>query len=138
MVKMDFCVLKISGGVTSMDDFLEEFFPKVLRRKHLHLNETDYCKYDNQVLTLFTSSLYFAGLVSTFAASYVTRKRGRRASIIVGSISFFLGGAINAAAKNIAMLIIGRIFLGIGIGFGNQVRSLLVTYAENMKFVSHV
>ncbi|KAH7511961.1 sugar transport protein 14 [Ziziphus jujuba] len=112
--------LGVSGGVTSMDDFLKDFFPKVYRRKQKHLKETDYCKYDNQILTLFTSSLYFAGLVSTFAASYVTRNKGRKASIIVGSVSFFLGAVLNAAAKNIAMLIIGRIFLGIGIGFGNQ------------------
>lgn len=112
--------LGVSGGVTSMDDFLKEFFPKVFRRKQAHLNETDYCKYDNQILTLFTSSLYFAGLISTFAASYVTRSKGRRGSIIVGSLSFFLGAILNAAAVNISMLIIGRIFLGIGIGFGNQ------------------
>ncbi|THG01177.1 hypothetical protein TEA_015890 [Camellia sinensis var. sinensis] len=112
--------LGVSGGVTSMDDFLKEFFPKVYRRKQAHLKETDYCKYDNQILTLFTSSLYFAALVSTFAASTLTRKKGRRASILVGSVSFFLGGVVNAAAQNIAMLIIGRIFLGFGIGFGNQ------------------
>ena len=105
-----------------MDDFLKEFFPDVYRRKHAHLKETDYCKYDNQILTLFTSSLYFAALVSTFAASTVTRKKGRRASILVGSVSFFLGGLVNAFAKNIAMLIIGRVLLGFGIGFGNQVR----------------
>ncbi|WCJ23819.1 Sugar transport protein 14 [Euphorbia peplus] len=112
--------LGVSGGVTSMDDFLKEFFPKVYRRKQKHLNETDYCKYDNQILTLFTSSLYFAALVSTFGASHVTRNKGRRASIIVGSLSFFAGAVINAAAVNVAMLIIGRILLGIGIGFGNQ------------------
>lgn len=112
---------KIAGGVTSMDDFLEEFFPKIYRRKQEHLNETDYCKYDNQILTLFTSSLYLAALVSTFGASHVTRNKGRRASIICGSISFFAGAIMNAAAKNIAMLIIGRILLGFGIGFGNQV-----------------
>ncbi|KAF6164189.1 hypothetical protein GIB67_010159 [Kingdonia uniflora] len=112
--------LGVSGGVTSMDDFLKDFFPKVYRRKQAHLKETDYCKYDNQLLTLFTSSLYFAGLVSTFAASHVTRNKGRKISIICGSISFFLGAVLNAAAVNISMLIIGRIFLGIGIGFGNQ------------------
>ncbi|KAH7851626.1 hypothetical protein Vadar_014446 [Vaccinium darrowii] len=112
--------LGVSGGVTSMDDFLKEFFPKVYRRKQENLKETDYCKYDNQVLTLFTSSLYFAALVSTFAASHVTRQKGRRASILVGSVSFFCGGLVNAFAKNIAMLIIGRILLGFGIGFGNQ------------------
>ncbi|KAK1285514.1 Sugar transport protein 14 [Acorus calamus] len=115
--------LGVSGGVTSMDDFLKDFFPKVYRRKQAHLHETDYCKYDNQILTLFTSSLYFAGLTSTFTASHVTRNRGRRASILIGAISFFCGAVLNAAAVNIGMLIIGRILLGIGIGFGNQVRS---------------
>ena len=113
--------MMVAGGVTSMVYFLKEFFPTVYRRKQAHLKETDYCKYDNQILTLFTSSLYFAALVSTFAASRVTRSKGRRASIIVGSISFFLGAVINAAAQNIAMLIIGRILLGFGIGFGNKV-----------------
>lgn len=112
--------LGVSGGVTSMDDFLKEFFPEVYRRKQANLKETDYCKYDNQILTLFTSSLYFAALVSTFAASHVTRNKGRRASILVGSVSFFMGGIVNAFAKNIAMLIIGRVLLGFGIGFGNQ------------------
>ncbi|KAJ4797907.1 Sugar transport protein 14 [Rhynchospora pubera] len=112
--------LGVSSGVTSMDDFLKKFFPKVYDRKQAHLHETDYCKYDNQMLTLFTSSLYFAGLISTFGASLVTRNYGRRISIMVGSVSFFLGGAVNAGAMNIAMLIIGRILLGVGIGFGNQ------------------
>ncbi|KAK9149296.1 hypothetical protein Scep_008053 [Stephania cephalantha] len=112
--------LGVSGGVTSMDDFLVRFFPKVYERKNAYRNATDYCKYDNQVLTLFTSSLYFAGLVSTFGASYLTRNKGRRASILFGSVSFLLGAIINAAAQNILMLIVGRILLGVGIGFGNQ------------------
>ncbi|KAG0485981.1 hypothetical protein HPP92_010060 [Vanilla planifolia] len=112
--------LGISRWVTSMDEFLKVFFPKTFERKHAHLHETDYCKYDNQILTLFTSSLYFAGLLSTFAASPITRKYGRRASILVGAVAFFIGAIVNAAALNVAMLIIGRIFLGIGIGFGNQ------------------
>lgn len=112
--------LGVSGGVTSMDDFLKEFFPKTYMRKQQHLEETDYCKYDNQILTLFTSSLYFAALVSTFGASHVTRNKGRRASILCGATSFFVGALLNAFAKNLAMLIIGRCFLGVGIGFGNQ------------------
>lgn len=103
-----------------MDDFLKDFFPKVYRRKQKHLNETDYCKYDSQILTLFTSSLYFAALLSTFGASYVTRNRGRRISILCGSVSFFSGAIVNAASVNIPMLLIGRILLGIGIGFSNQ------------------
>ncbi|XP_004499639.1 sugar transport protein 14-like [Cicer arietinum] len=112
--------LGVSGGVTSMDDFLKEFFPHVYEKKHANTSETDYCKYDDQMLTLFTSSLYFAALVSTFGASSLTKYKGRKASILAGSVSFFLGAVLNASAKNVAMLIIGRILLGIGIGFGNQ------------------
>lgn len=111
----------VLGGVTSMDDFLKEFFHKTYARKQAHLKETDYCKYDDQILTLFTSSLYYAALLSTFGASYITRNKGRRFSILCGAVSFFLGAILNAAAQNIAMLIIGRCLLGIGIGFGNQV-----------------
>lgn len=120
-----------------MDDFLKEFFPKVYRRKHAHLQETDYCKYDNQILTLFTSSLYFAALVSTFGASYVTRNKGRRASILCGAVSFFLGAILNAFAKNIAMLIIGRCLLGVGIGFGNQVTEYSQFYLLKTNIPTH-
>jgi predicted MFS family arabinose efflux permease len=35
---------------------------------------------------------------------------------------FFIGGVIfNALAQNLAMLIVGRILLGCGVGFANQV-----------------
>ncbi|XP_042963205.1 sugar transport protein 7-like isoform X1 [Carya illinoinensis] len=110
----------ISGGVTSMDPFLEKFFHTVyIKKKHVH--ESNYCKYNNQGLAAFTSSLYFAGLVASLVASPVTRKYGRRASIICGGISFLVGATLNSAAANMAMLLLGRIMLGVGIGFGNQV-----------------
>ncbi|KAI9388342.1 hypothetical protein POPTR_009G048500v4 [Populus trichocarpa] len=77
-------------------------------RKRRPLHKTDCCKYDNQILALFTSSLYLGPF------------KGRSASILCGSISFFCGAVINACAMNIAMLIIGRLLLGVGIGFSNQ------------------
>lgn len=109
----------ISGGVTSMDPFLEKFFPVVYRKKN-YQSKNNYCKYDNQGLAAFTSSLYLAGLVASLVASPVTRRRGRRASILCGGLSFIAGAALNAAAQNLAMLLLGRILLGVGIGFGNQ------------------
>lgn len=120
-----------------MDDFLEEFFPDVYRRKQSHLHETDYCKYDNQVLTLFTSSLYISALFITFFASVLTRKKGRKASIIAGAVSFLFGAIFNAAAQNIAMLIIGRVLLGGGIGFGNQVSHIL-EFTEKLTVINIV
>ncbi|KAG5559507.1 hypothetical protein RHGRI_009140 [Rhododendron griersonianum] len=109
----------ISGGVTSMDGFLEKFFPTVFdKEKKAH--ENNYCKYNNQGLSAFTSSLYLAGLVASLVASPITRKYGRRGSILCGGMSFIIGATLNASAANLAMLILGRIMLGFGIGFGNQ------------------
>lgn len=110
----------LTGGVTSMDEFLIKFFPSVYKQK-MHAHENSYCKYNNQVLAAFTSVLYIAGLVASLIASPVTRKYGRKTSIIAGGISFLIGSILNAAAANLAMLIIGRIMLGVGIGFGDQV-----------------
>ena len=103
-----------------MDPFLERFFPAVFRRKNL-VSLNNYCKYDNQALSAFTSILYLSGQVSTLAGAPVTRNYGRRASIICGGISFLIGAALNAAAVNLTTLILGRVMLGVGIGFGNQV-----------------
>ncbi|CAL9135478.1 unnamed protein product, partial [Musa textilis] len=80
-----------------------------------------YCKFDNQNLQLFTSSLYLAALVASFIASKVCTKHGRRLTMQAASVFFLVGVILNAAAVNIAMLIIGRILLGIGVGFANQV-----------------
>ncbi|MED6109614.1 Sugar transport protein 5 [Stylosanthes scabra] len=109
----------ISGGVTTMRPFLEKFFPAILR-KAASVETNMYCVYDSQVLTLFTSSLYLAGLVSSLLASRVTTALGRRKTMIFGGCIFFSGAVINGGAENIAMLILGRILLGFGVGFANQ------------------
>lgn len=105
-----------------MDDFLVKFFPRVYERKHSgNLKESHYCKYDDQGLQLFTSSLYLAGLVASIFASFTTRLLGRKASMLIAGLAFLAGSVFNAAATNLAMLIIGRMLLGAGVGFANQV-----------------
>ncbi|CAL5430836.1 unnamed protein product [Camellia sinensis] len=107
-------------GVTAMDDFLIKFFPKVHQRKR-HAKEDNYGKYDDQLLQLFTSSLYLAALVASFGASKACRIFGRKPTILVASL-FFIGGAgFSALAEHKWMLILGRILFGIGVGFGNEV-----------------
>ncbi|KAH9604832.1 hypothetical protein KSS87_016514 [Heliosperma pusillum] len=109
----------ISGGVTSMDGFLSRFFHGVYEKKK-QAHENNYCKFNDQVLAAFTSSLYLAGLVASLVASPITRNYGRRITIIFGGIFFLTGATLNAAAVNVQMLLLGRIMLGFGIGFGNQ------------------
>ncbi|GLT39847.1 hypothetical protein SLA2020_140140 [Shorea laevis] len=114
------CVLGISGGVTSMTPFLKEFFPYVYRKMKEDTKISNYCKFDSQLLTLFTSSLYIAGLISSFIASPVTRAFGRKISILVGGVALLAGSALGGAALNLHMLIFGRVLLGFGLGFTNQ------------------
>lgn len=116
----------ISGGVTGMDDFLIKFFPRIYERK-LHAAENNYCKYDDQMLQLFTSSLYLAALVSSFFASKACNVLGRKPTILMASTFFMAGAALSAAAQVGWMLILGRILFGVGVGFGNEAVPLFLT-----------
>ncbi|PON70922.1 Sugar/inositol transporter [Parasponia andersonii] len=110
----------ISGGVTSMNPFLLKFFPSVYRKKMADKSTNQYCQYDSQTLTMFTSSLYLAALLASLVASTVTRKFGRKLSMLFGGVLFFAGAILNGFAQKVWMLIVGRILLGFGIGFTNQ------------------
>lgn len=104
-----------------MESFLKKFFPEVytkMMRKESKIS--NYCKFDSQLLTSFTSSLYVAGLVASFFASPVTRTFGRKPTIVVGGVAFLTGAALGGAAYNVYMLILGRVLLGVGVGFSNQ------------------
>ncbi|KAJ7959776.1 Sugar transport protein [Quillaja saponaria] len=123
----------ISGGVTSMDDFLIKFFHEVYIKKH-KAHENNYCKYNNEFLQLFTSSLYLAAIVASFVASIVSKYYGRRPTIKAASIFFVIGAILNFFAKDLAMLIFGRMFLGAGVGFGNQAVPLFISEIAPAKY----
>ncbi|KAI4332798.1 hypothetical protein L6164_017678 [Bauhinia variegata] len=110
----------ISGGVTSMEPFLKEFFPEVYQKMKEHRERSNYCLFDSQLLTAFTSSLYVAGLLTSFFASYITGAFGRKPSIIAGGAAFLAGSVLGGAASNVYMLLLGRLLLGVGVGFANQ------------------
>lgn len=107
-----------------MTPFLQKFFREVWEKKEANKSTNQYCQYDSQTLTMFTSSLYLAALLASLVASTVTRKLGRRLSMLFGGLLFFAGALINGFAKAVWMLIVGRLLLGFGIGFANQVRTM--------------
>ncbi|XP_066335522.1 hexose carrier protein HEX6-like isoform X2 [Miscanthus floridulus] len=103
-----------------MGSFLEEFFPDVYRRMKGDVHVSNYCKFDSQLLTLFTSSLYIAGLLTAMLlSSWVTARRGRRPSMIIGAAAFLAGAVVSGGAVNVYMAM-GRALLGVGLGFANQ------------------
>ena len=49
------------------------------------------------------------------------RRLGRKLTILIAGACFIVGITLCAAAVQISMLIVGRIIIGLGVGFGNQV-----------------
>ncbi|AES59982.2 sugar porter (SP) family MFS transporter [Medicago truncatula] len=95
--------LGITGGVTSMDEFLIKFFPRVYKKMKDETHNT---------------SQY--SLIASFFASAITRMMGRKTSMFLGGLFFLIGAILNGLAANVEMLIIGRLLLGFGVGFCNQ------------------
>ncbi|CAH2044008.1 unnamed protein product, partial [Thlaspi arvense] len=116
----------VSGGVMSMGPFLKRFFPKVYelqeedRIRRSSNNKNHYCLFNSQLLTSFTSSLYVSGFIACLFASSVTRSFGRKPSIFLGGVAFLAGSALGGFAQNVAMLLVARLLLGVGVGFANQ------------------
>ncbi|KFM25669.1 H(+)/hexose cotransporter 2 [Auxenochlorella protothecoides] len=125
----------VTGGVTAMAGFQQKFFPDVYERTVLGISDTSpYCKYDNQVLQTFTSTMFLAGMFSSFFAGTMCRKLGRKATMFTSACLFILGAGLQAGAQNLAMLFVGRAFLGFGIGFANTVVPLYLSEVAPFNF----
>ena len=54
----------VMGGVTSMNGFLQSYFPSVLERQNsVNTVGNLYCQYDSQTLQLMTSVLFISGAI---------------------------------------------------------------------------
>ncbi|CAN6252034.1 unnamed protein product [Urochloa humidicola] len=111
--------ISITGGLTQMQSFLEAFFPDIVEKMN-NASQDEYCIFNSQLLTTFVSSLYLAGMFACLVAGHITRRIGRRNSMLIGASLFLAGSILNCAAANIAMLVVGRVLLGIAVGFTNQ------------------
>lgn len=78
-----------------------------------------YCKYDDHLLQLFTSSLFLAGAVSAIVGMFTCRHLGRKSTMMLGALCFLIGSILMATSFQVAQLVIGRIVLGFGVGLAN-------------------
>ncbi|XP_051142681.1 hexose carrier protein HEX6-like [Andrographis paniculata] len=124
----------VTGGVMTMKPFLKKFFPRIYANMEEDVTTSNYCKFDSQILTLFGSSIFISGLISSFLASPVTKALGRKASLLIGGVSFIIGACLGSAAYNLYMLMIGRILQGFAIGFINQSAPLYLSEMAPPKY----
>jgi MFS family permease len=57
------------------------------------------------------------GFVGCYASVFVNERKGRLAGIFVGCVLDIIGSALSAGAVQIAMFIVGRFVVGLGVGF---------------------
>jgi len=126
--------LGVTGGVESMPSFQRQFFPGVYEAEQDFDGSNPYCTYNSASLQFFTSVLFLAGLVASPFAGWFTKRFGRLVSMFIASISFLIGAGLNAGAQDLAMLYIGRIMLGIGIGFANSSVPLYLSETAPFKY----
>ena len=117
--------LGITGGITTARPFLTAFFPAVATRQAAAddaaaaARADPYCKFDDPLLTFFTSSAFLAAAAASLAAGALSRRAGRRVTLIAAGVAFLGGTALTAGAVHVAMLVAGRLALGVGIGLAN-------------------
>ncbi|BDA51002.1 Sugar transport protein 9 [Coccomyxa sp. Obi] len=115
--------LGVTGGVTTLQHWDDKFFPGLGQ----HEGTSAYCSYNNDLANLWTSSMFLAGAGASIAVLAITNRKmmpygglGRRGVMVSGGAAFLIGALLQATAQNWEMLIIGRILLGVGIGFANE------------------
>ena len=87
-----------------------------------------YCRDEVALDAAYLLSLHAPSIVASLIAAPVTRKHGRRRSMIISGVSFCIGSAVIAIVPQIIQygpdklaIMIGRVIAGVGIGFGTQV-----------------
>jgi MFS family permease len=72
----------------------------------------------NTQLEIFNGSLNFFAALGAIAASAISDRYGRRRGFIVAAIGFIIGVLLMAFAQTYSFLMFGRVFVGLGVGFG--------------------
>lgn len=70
---------------------------------------------------IVTSSLLFAAAIGALFSGALSDRWGRRKTILLLASIFFVGAVLCAAAPNLTVLVLGRIFLGLGVGGASTV-----------------
>jgi MFS transporter, SP family, sugar:H+ symporter len=85
--------------------FAARFFPHTL---NLPESSSPWCKFDDHLLSLFTSCLFLAGAFAALGGSWTSKRYGRKATMTLAGACFLVGTVIVALAIHVAMLIIGE------------------------------
>ncbi|KAF6258857.1 hypothetical protein COO60DRAFT_1295122 [Scenedesmus sp. NREL 46B-D3] len=94
-----------------------------------HVSGNDaFCRFSDYLLQLLTSCLFLSeAAAAAMVGSHTCRRFGRRATMVAGGACFLRGTVLVTLAVNISMLVLGRLVLGVGVGFVAQAAPLYLS-----------
>ncbi|KAJ0106192.1 hypothetical protein Patl1_19044 [Pistacia atlantica] len=72
-------------------------------------------------------------IIGAAVGGWMNDRYGRRSAILIADFLFFIGAVIMASAPNPAALIIGRVFVGLGVGMASMTAPLYISEASPAK-----
>lgn len=88
---------------------------------------------DNQ-LQIFMGSLNLFAAAGAFGASAISDRYGRRGGFIVAAVGFVFGILLMCFSQSYGSLMFGRMFVGLGVGFGLAVDPIYISEISPPKF----
>ncbi|KAK7359457.1 hypothetical protein VNO77_01417 [Canavalia gladiata] len=76
------------------------------------------------------STALAGAIIGASVGGWINDRFGRKISIIIADSLFFIGSAIMAAAPNPVILIVGRVFVGLGVGMASMASPLYISEAS--------
>nr|KJB69856.1 hypothetical protein B456_011G046300 [Gossypium raimondii] len=95
----------------------------------------DFKSVDRQtVLQESIVSMAVAGaIIGAAVGGWMNDRFGRRMAILIADFLFFIGAVVMASAPNPALLIVGRVFVGLGVGMASMTSPLYISEASPAK-----
>jgi SP family myo-inositol transporter-like MFS transporter 13 len=96
------------------------------------------CNANNNTLYMISQSAIVStalagAVIGAAVGGWINDRFGRKRSIVIADTLFFIGSAIMAAATSPAILIVGRVFVGLGVGMASMASPLYISEASPPK-----
>ncbi|KAK7319116.1 hypothetical protein RJT34_03830 [Clitoria ternatea] len=76
------------------------------------------------------STALAGAIIGAAVGGWINDRFGRKKAILVADVLFFIGAVVMAAAMNSAILIVGRVFVGLGVGMASMAAPLYISEAS--------